>query len=78
VARSASIVSHGFDQGIFTISDQYEILVHPEANRASAALFPILQSDRKPIILPSDPAYRPHTEALAWHKSNRFGLFTRT
>lgn len=67
-----------FDQGIFTISDQYEVLVHPEASRASAAVFPILQADRKPILLPSDTAYRPHPEALAWHRSERFGLFTRT
>jgi putative restriction endonuclease len=67
-----------FDQGIFTLSDQYEILVHPEAHRASTAAFPILQSDRKPLLLPSDPAYRPHPDALAWHRSERFGLFTKT
>jgi hypothetical protein len=66
-----------FDQGIFTISDQYEVLVHPEASRASTAAFPILQADRKGILLPADLAYRPHPEALAWHRAERFGLFTK-
>jgi hypothetical protein len=67
-----------FDEGIFTISDQYEILVHPEANRARAAAFPILQADGNSIRLPTDPAYRPHPEALAWHRDKRFGKFART
>jgi hypothetical protein len=67
-----------FDNGILTISDQYEILIHPEAKRASHSNFPLLQTDRKPLRLPHDTAFRPHQEALAWHRKERFGKFTRT
>ena len=68
-------VHWAFDQGVFTLSDQYEVLIHPAANRAVSKAFPLLKMDRKRIILPSDSAYFPHPEALAWHRSERFGLF---
>ena len=71
-------VHWAFDQGIFTISDQYEVIIHPEASRASTNAFPLLETDRKRILLPSDPAYHPHQEALAWHRKERFGLFARS
>lgn len=71
-------VHWAFDQGIFTISDQYEVILHPEANRASSNAFPLLAADRKPICLPSDPAYHPHPEALAWHREHRFGIFAKS
>jgi hypothetical protein len=66
-----------FDQGVFTISDQYEVLVHPQAKKASTNAFPVLEADRKQILLPADPAYHPHQEALAWHRENRFGIFAK-
>jgi hypothetical protein len=71
-------VHWAFDQGIFTISDQYEVIIHPEARRASANAFPLLETDRKRIHLPSDPAYHPHQDALAWHRQERFGVFARS
>jgi hypothetical protein len=40
-----------FDLGVFTISDQYEIIVHPNANRAAATRFPILEMDRRKVFL---------------------------
>jgi HNH endonuclease len=64
-----------FDQGIFTISDQYEVLVNAKAKQASIANFPALEIDRRKIALPDDPYYRPHPEALAWHKQERFDRF---
>jgi len=70
-------VHWAFDQGIFTISDQYEIILHPEARRASSQAFPLLETDRKRITLPTDPAYYPHQEALAWHREERFGRFAK-
>ena len=70
-------VHWAFDQGIFTISDQYEIILHPEARRASSKAFPLLETDRKRITLPTDPAYYPHQEALAWHREERFGRFAK-
>ena len=65
-----------FDEGIFTISDQYEVLVNPKARAADTARFPILELDRNPIVLPSDKAYWPHQEALAWHKKEVFERFS--
>lgn len=70
-------VHWAFDQGIFTLSDQYEVILHPSAKQASVSAFPLLEMDRKRILLPSDSAYLPHPEALAWHRSERFGLFAR-
>ena len=67
-----------FDEGIFTISDQYEVIVHPEAKRALSNLFPVIEADRRRIHLPSDTAYHPHQEALTWHRKERFGHFAKT
>lgn len=71
-------VHWAFDQGLFTISDQYEVILHPEAKKASAKAFPLLETDRKRISLPADSAYHPHQEALAWHRQERFGYFAKT
>jgi hypothetical protein len=66
-----------FDEGIFTISDQYEVIIHPEAKRAPSNVSLFLAADRQRIRLPADSAYHPHQEALAWHRKERFGKFTR-
>ncbi len=65
-----------FDRGIFTISDQYEVVINPKARGASVANFPLLEMDRRKIALPKDDYYRPHPEALAWHKSEVFDRFS--
>jgi predicted restriction endonuclease len=70
-------VHWAFDNGIFTISDQYEVIIHPEAKKASINAFPLFEKDRKQILLPSDPAYRPHPDALARHRKERFGQFSK-
>jgi hypothetical protein len=73
----AKSVHWAFDRGIFTISDQYEVVINPKARNASVANFPLMEMDRRKITLPKDTYYWPHTEALAWHKSevfDRFGL----
>ena len=64
-----------FDRGIFTISDQYEVVVNPKVSKASVARFPAIELDRRRIVLPDDPYYRPHPEALAWHKQEVFDRF---
>ena len=51
---------------------------HPEASGASTAAFPLLQADRKVILLPSDPAYHHHQEAREWHRQERFGACAKT
>lgn len=77
--RNGLALSHtahwAFDKGIFTISDQYEILVHPKAKHAKSQKFPIIELDRKRILLPSDESNYPHVEALRWHEKEVFGKF---
>ncbi len=66
-----------FDVGMFTISDQYEIIVHPKAKNANTNKFPILDMNGMQINLPEDENYYPHPEAIEWHKKevfDRFGL----
>ncbi len=65
-----------FDRGIFTISDQYEVVINPKARSASVAKFPLLGMDRCRIALPKDDYYWPHPEALAWHKAEVFERFS--
>lgn len=64
-----------FDRGIFMISDQYEIVVNPKVSSASVANFPAIELDSRKILLPDDPYYRPHPDALAWHKQEVFDRF---
>ena len=54
-----------FDRGIFRISDQYEVVVNPKIADASTDKFPVIEMDRKKIMLPKDQYYWPHSEALA-------------
>jgi hypothetical protein len=65
-----------FDCGIFTISDQYEVVVNPKASGASIAQFPAIEVNRRKILLPEDSYYWPHPEALAWHKHEVFDRFS--
>src|SRR6266478_4735611 len=61
-----------FDRGLFTISDQYEVIANPKISGASVARFPALELDRSKILLPKDSCYWPHPDALAWHKQEKF------
>ncbi len=65
-----------FDVGMFTISDQYEIVIHPKAKNASINKFPILEMNGQQIHLPEDENYYPHLDALAWHKEKVFDSFS--
>ena len=64
-----------FDRGLFTISDQFEVVINPKVRSASIAKFPLLELDRQRIQLPADSYYQPHPDALAWHKSEIFDRF---
>ncbi|HNC22632.1 MAG TPA: HNH endonuclease [Opitutaceae bacterium] len=75
IALSKS-VHWAFDRGLFTISDQYEVLIHPKARDADAANFPLLAMDRRRIDLPKDSYYWPHLDALAWHQREVFSRFS--
>jgi hypothetical protein len=74
IALSKS-VHWAFDQGVFTISDQFEVLIHPKAHQAVSQSFPLLDAHARQIVLPSDSAYHPHSDALEWHRKEMFGRF---
>jgi hypothetical protein len=74
IALSKS-VHWAFDQGIFTISDQFDVLIHPKAQQAISQDFPLLDKHGRKIVLPSDAAYHPHSDALEWHRKEMFGRF---
>lgn len=74
IALSRS-VHWAFDKGMFTISDQYEVVINPKVRSASIANFPLFEMDRRKITLPKDAHYHPHLEALAWHKTEVFDRF---
>ncbi len=78
--RNGIALSHtahwAFDKGMFTISDQYEVVVHPKARLASVNRFPILDLHGQPINRPADEAFWPHKNALAIHKQEVFDRFS--
>jgi hypothetical protein len=65
-----------FDRGLFTIADQYEVILNPKISDASMARFAALELDRRKILLPADSCYWPHPDALAWHKKEIFDRFS--
>jgi hypothetical protein len=65
-----------FDRGLFTISDQYEVVVNPKISSLNVAKFPALEIDRRKILLPRDSCYWPHPDALAWHQQEVFYRFS--
>ncbi|GAB5452785.1 MAG: hypothetical protein Hals2KO_31130 [Halioglobus sp.] len=79
--RNGLALSHtahwAFDQGIFTISDQYEVVVHPSAGKSKNLNFAILDIHGHSICLPKDVDYYPHQEALRWHRDEVFGRFQK-
>ena len=79
--RNGIALSHSahwaFDKGIFTLSDQFEVIVHDKAKSADHRHFPIIEKGRKTILLPGEESNFPHPEALAWHREEVFGKFAR-
>ena len=77
--RNGIALSHtahwAFDQGMFTLSDQYEIIVHPKARHARINKFSIIDLQGQPINKPDDDAFWPHKEAIDWHKTEVFDRF---
>jgi hypothetical protein len=59
-----------FDTGIFSLSDDYEILLSPSVKRAESQNFALLEMKDKPILLPSNEILQPHPNALQWHREN--------
>lgn len=59
-----------FDSGIFTLTDNYEIMLSPLVEKADSHNFALLEMERKLVLLPSNETVLPHTEAVKWHRKN--------
>lgn len=70
-------VHWAFDAGIFTITDQFEVRIHPKAKSAKVRNFPLFEMDRRQIHLPKEQFFYPHPQALQWHQDKVFGKFAR-
>lgn len=59
-----------FDEGLFTVSDEYTVIISPVLNKAKHHHFPLLEFDQQKILAPQDKRIAPNTVALQWHREN--------
>jgi hypothetical protein len=59
-----------FDQGLFTLTDNYELLLSPVVGQAESRNFTLLEMEKKKILLPGNEIVQPHQEAIRWHRDN--------
>lgn len=62
-----------FDKGFFTLNDNLEVVVHPEATSDYLKSF-----EGKKIRVPQDPFFAPDLENVKYHRENVYGLFLTT
>ena len=63
-----------FDNGFFTVEDNYTVLIHPRASE-----IPSLSSKNgTSLILPQDTRIWPDQHALRFHRERVFGIFQRS
>ena len=62
-----------FDRGVFTLSDQLNIKVSEQVDRASAGFEEwVAQFDNRDIHFPSEPTYYPREDFTEWHRKQVF------
>lgn len=59
-----------FDQGVFSLTDNYEILLSPSVEESESLNFMLLEMEGKTVLLPSNDTLNPHPEAIKWHREN--------
>ncbi len=57
-----------FDSGLFSISDNYRVLLSPALKKADTRNFELINMGNKEIILPENKVFSPHHKALSWHR----------
>jgi hypothetical protein len=58
-----------FDVGLFSLGDDYRIILSRVLNNADARNFTLLDLESKSILLPRNEVVQPHPKALAWHRT---------
>jgi putative restriction endonuclease len=61
-----------FDNGLFSLSDNYQIALSPVVSKAETANFSLADFSDKQITLPENEILYPHQLALEWHRKNIF------
>lgn len=59
-----------FDNGLFSLSDNYQITVSSVVSKAETANFNLIDFSDRQISLPSNEILYPHQLALDWHRKN--------
>lgn len=63
-----------FDQGLWSLTEDYSVIVAKDLFHESGnSSFLLRKTEGKRISLPSDEAYWPAKENIAWHRKHRFG-----
>ena len=60
-----------FDRGLFTISDNYEIIVSSKFTE-STSVYSLKQFNGKKILLPDLQSHYPDVDRIRWHQRNKF------
>ncbi|EAZ93065.1 HNH endonuclease [Crocosphaera chwakensis] len=61
-----------FDRGIFSIDDNYQVLISDNFAEDSPNTKPIRDFQGETILLPNSQTYFPSLEAIQWHRQNVF------
>ena len=61
-----------FDNGLFSLSDNYQIAISPVVSKAKTANFNLTSFSEREISLPDNEILYPHQLALDWHRKNVF------
>jgi len=61
-----------FDTGIFSLNDNYEVILSPSLIKAETQRFDLLNLKGKTIFLPKHKQIQPHPESLLWHRNEIF------
>ena len=61
-----------FDQGLFSLDDDYKILVARDFIEESPNAKPLSDFQNEILILPESERYLPRLEAIQWHRANIF------
>jgi hypothetical protein len=61
-----------FDNGLFSLSDNYQVTISPVVSRAETANFSLAAFSDRQISLPENEILFPHQLALDWHRKNVF------
>lgn len=59
-----------FDKGLFTLSNDYKVIVHEEVKDSFLNSF-----HSKPLTIPKIEIYRPHLPYIEYHRQEIYGLF---